>query len=127
MTRPAREDGMATMQGLIWIGVLLSIGCACILAVGVLTTHRRAQGAADLAALAGAQALVRGESACAAAGDVADHNRASVTTCTVTDRDVVIAVSVAAPAVFPQRFEFRARARAGPETLGGLTPRDLAG
>ncbi|RYE75028.1 MAG: hypothetical protein EOO74_10665, partial [Myxococcales bacterium] len=55
------ESGAGAVSGLLWMGLLLSIGCACVLAVGVVTTHRRAQGAADLAALAGAQALVRGE------------------------------------------------------------------
>lgn len=120
------ESGAGAVSGLLWMGLLLSIGCACVLAVGVVTTHRRAQGAADLAALAGAQALVRGENPCAAAGDVAERNRASVTDCSVTDRDVVVAVSVAAPGVFPESFELRGRARAGPERLGGLEPADLS-
>lgn len=113
------------MSALLWMGVLLVIGLACVLVVGVITTHRRAQTAADLAALAGAQARQRGDDACAAATRVAGANGARLGSCRLAGHDVLVAVVVAAPVVGTD-VELPARARAGPLGLGGIAPGDLS-
>ena len=80
MTR--REDGSASLLVVVHLTVLLVVGVA-LGAVGALyVAERRAQSAADLAALAGAGALVDGRDACAAAAEVAGANGARVAVCT---------------------------------------------
>lgn len=123
MTRD--ERGAGAVSALLWVGVLLVLGVTCVLAVGVITTHRRSQGAADLAALAGAQAHQRGDDGCAAAARVAGANGARLGACRVAGRDVLVTVSVAAPAVLGSGLTLPARARAGPAGLGGLAPGDF--
>lgn len=72
--------------------------------------RQRAETAADLAALAGAQALARGDpSPCAAAGVAASANGASLAGCSVTGDAVGVAVSVSRPT------PAAAVARAGPQ------------
>jgi secretion/DNA translocation related TadE-like protein len=76
--------------------------------------HRGAQSAADLAALAGAQAQARGGDACAAASTVATANGATVDSCTVDGFDVLLQVTVTGPHWLGQRHDLSAQARAGP-------------
>lgn len=116
------EHGAGAVSGLLWIGILLALGMACVLAVGVITTHRRAQAAVDLAALAGAQAHQRGEDPCGAAAGVAARNGARLGDCHLSGADILVIVSVDAPAILGDRFTMRARARAGPAGVGGLAP-----
>lgn len=91
----------------------LTVGAA---AVGSAVVGRhRAQAAADLAALAGAQEVVAGvAAACAEAGRVGRRMGATVTRCVVDELDVVVTVDVR---VSLGRFgagPARASARAGP-------------
>ena len=62
--------GRATAPGSVlavaMMGVLVTVTVAAAGVVGVVATHRTAQSAADLAALAGAAALQDGGDACAA-------------------------------------------------------------
>ena len=77
----SRDDrGAASLLVVACVALLLLIGCALGVVAAMVRAHRAAQSAADLAALAGAAAHQRGESACAAAGSVATANGASVDT-----------------------------------------------
>ncbi len=90
-------------------------------AVGTAVVARhRAQAAADLSALAGAQRALYGTApACAEVNAVARRMGAAVTSCVVEDLDVVVSVDV--PLVLGRlgMGPARAAARAGPVTDGG--------
>lgn len=108
------ERGSASMLVVSLIGVILLLGMAAAFMTAGAAAHRRAQAGADLAALAGAVALQRGDDACAAAGQVAGSNTAEVTSCVVEGEDVVLEVRVASPEFLGHDFEIHGRARAGP-------------
>ena len=76
--------------------------------------HRVAQSAADLAALAGAQARGRGGDPCSEAALVARANGASLDECGVEGFDVRLQVTVTGPHWLGQRHDLSAQARAGP-------------
>jgi secretion/DNA translocation related TadE-like protein len=83
--------------------------------VGAALVERlQAQSAADLAALAGAAALRRGEDACAGAAAIAADNGAELVDCVVTGQRVTLRVRaiVELPVLGP--LPVTARARAGP-------------
>lgn len=80
---------------------------------GLLVAKRRAAAAADLAALAGAGAVQRGNPGCAAAATTAGANQARVVSCRQDGDIVEVEVAVAVHAV-PGVAEVRDRARAGP-------------
>jgi secretion/DNA translocation related TadE-like protein len=98
------------------VGVLLSAALA-VLAVGAaLVTRQRAEASADLAALAGARALLRGADPCGAAGRVARAGPARLVGCRPAGAAVLeVVVEVPLPGAF-RRLDMppaRARARAG--------------
>jgi secretion/DNA translocation related TadE-like protein len=95
-------------------GVLLLLGAALAVVTAVVAAHRSAQGAADLAALAGARAQSLGQDGCAAAAAVAVDNRARLTACTTAGRVVAVEVEVTGPHWLGQRADLAARSRAGP-------------
>lgn len=103
-------------------GLLLLLGSALGVVAALVVAHRSAQAAADLAAVAGATALQRGRDPCLIAGEVAAGNGASLTTCVVTGRDVLVDVTVAGPRWLGQDADLVGRARAGPVTDGGVSP-----
>ena len=115
VTRPAvGEDGAGSVLAVAMLGVLVTVTVAAAGVVGVVATHRAAQAAADLAALAGASALQDGGDACAAGVG----GRATATR--PPDRlrreewDVLVVV-VADTARLPGGvLDLRARGRAGP-------------
>ncbi len=119
--RPARgrlrdERGSA----LLWSSVVVALGAALVgllLAVGALTARGHGvQGAADLAAIAGAQAQLAGQDACGAARRSAQLNRAEVTGCAVAGDEVEIVVTVDAAVttgVGPWRATLAGHANAG--------------
>lgn len=109
------DSGSATIVAVAVMVVLLALTAGGA-AVGMTVVARhRAQAAADLSALAGAQHALYGVApACAEAATIARRMDAAVTRCAVEDLDVVVAVSV--PVVLG-RFGVgpaRAAARAGP-------------
>lgn len=95
-------------------GLLLLLGSALGVVAAMVVAHRTAQAAADLAAVAGATALQRGRDPCATAADIAVANGASLTSCTVDGRDVLVDVSVRGPRWLGQEADLDGRARAGP-------------
>lgn len=114
MKRQRSEGGVAVVWGIASMGLLVFFAVVCTQVVALVTAHRQAQSAADLAALAGAGALVRGDDACLAAHRVAQRNRASLTACRVSGTDVVVGVHVRTRGLAGRAHELEARARAGP-------------
>lgn len=107
MTRTG-DQGYATVTS---AGIVAAVASLCVLVAGVgaqVAHSHRARVAADLAAVAGAEAYYRGLDACGVAAEAAVLNAAEVTACEITDGDVV--VSVALNAVGGNE----ARSRAGP-------------
>lgn len=111
------QRGAATVLAVGLVGVLLTVTLVVAAGIALVVDHRRAQAAADLAALAGAQALAPvdgGGSACGAAGSTADANGARLVACTVVGRDVRVRVEVDGPNVAGLGASLVAEARAGP-------------
>lgn len=112
--RHRAERGGATVVTVACAGVLLLVGCALAVVVAAFADHRRAQAAADLAALAGAAALADGADGCAAAAEIAHANGAEATACTIDQAVVTVDVAVAGPDWLGWAADLTARARAGP-------------
>ena len=92
-------------------GLLMFVMTGLAAAGGLVTAQRRAQAAADLAALAGATHL---DDACARAREVAVANVAALETCRLDGDEVTVAVSVRGPRVPWRDVRVTAEARAGP-------------
>ena len=105
------ERGSASLYGVVLMAVLLAVCQALAWAGGVVVAHRRAQSAADLAALAGA---AHPGSACGAAESVAQSNGAEVISCREESANVWLEVRVRAPTLAGHRPTVTARAHAGP-------------
>lgn len=115
MTRGGRGDrGSASMLVVVHLSVLLVLTCALAAVGGLVTAHRRAQSAADLAALAGAAALADGRDACGQARAIASSNGAQLRDCWVRDREVRVRVTAPGPRWLGRRPSLAAEARAGP-------------
>ena len=108
------ERGAATVLVVALAGLLLMVGLAVTGVTAVVVAHRVAQSAADLAAIAGAQAAAVGEDGCRAAAVVAQANRSRLTDCQVLGADVLVQVSSSARPGFGLSLELGATARAGP-------------
>jgi secretion/DNA translocation related TadE-like protein len=111
MTRT--EAGFATAAVLVLCGLMVTAGAVGTGLVGLVAAHRRAESAADLAALAGAAAAQEGRAACASADLIARANGARLVGCVL--RGEVVSVVVAVEAAQPRwAGSLRARARSGP-------------
>jgi secretion/DNA translocation related TadE-like protein len=108
------DGGSATLLVVIAATVLLMVGAALTVVVAMVADHRRAQAAADLAALAGAQALARGSDGCATAAGFAQANGARLLSCVARGREIEVRVEVSGPRWLGQTPDLTARARAGP-------------
>lgn len=109
--RARAERGAATVLVVAMAGLLMFVAAGLGAAGGLVTAQRRAQAAADLAALAGATHRL---DACAHAGDVAEANAAMLEGCRLDGDDVTVEVSVAGPRVPWRDVRVTAQARAGP-------------
>ena len=113
MTRHG-DRGAATVLATACLGVVLMVGAGLGVVAAMVADHRRAQAAADLAALAGATALHQGIDACGAAQRVTSANDADLTACSVAGADVVVTVTATGPRWLGQSADLEGRARAGP-------------
>ena len=97
------------------VALVLSAGSVALGLAGAYVARQRAEAAADLAALAGGQALLHGGDACDTAGRVAAAGRARVVVCQPAATTVYLVVEVTLPGVlsWPDMPPARARARAG--------------
>ncbi|WP_349293718.1 Rv3654c family TadE-like protein [Corynebacterium suedekumii] len=94
LRRQLGDDGYATIATAGFAAALLTLYAAVGAAAALVIAHHEAQVAADLAAVAGAFAVYRGEDACGAADAVAGYNGASIRTCTVSGADVTVSAVV---------------------------------
>lgn len=118
--RGGGQDGAGTVLAVAMMGLLVTITVGTAGAVGVVAAHRRAQSAADLAALAGASALQDGRDACDRAAVIARRNGADLRQCRTRDWQVAVVVSRAVR--LPGRdVELEGRGLAGP--VSGLSGR----
>ena len=113
------EEGSGTVLALTIIAVLLVVTVVIAGLIGVVSANRRASAAADLSALAAADAY-RGLTAgdpCAVAADLAERHGAHLESCTFPDRPETVEVTVAVPVAGPMGAlgPARVRARAGAE------------
>lgn len=113
MTRP-EQRGSATLFAVAVIGVLVLVGAGLGVVGALVHAHRIAQSAADLSALAGAEAWGRGRDPCTASAAVASANAAVLDSCAVDGLDVRVQVTVAGPHWLGQDHDLSAQARAGP-------------
>ena len=93
---PTGDRGAATVLVVAMAGLLMFVTTGLAAVGGLVTAQRRAQAAADLAALAGASHL---DDACARASEVAIANAAALDACRVDGADVSVEVSVPGPRV----------------------------
>lgn len=109
------DAGMATVLAVTAVGLICVLAVALVQVGLVVVAKHRAQAAADLAALAGSAAILRGDDGCAVARSVAAKNGAHLVRCR-TDL-AVVTVSAERPADLLARFRFRASAdaRAAPD------------
>ncbi|WP_371852051.1 Rv3654c family TadE-like protein [Nocardia salmonicida] len=111
----AGDAGGATVFVCVALAGLICLTLSVGQVGGVVVARHRAQGAADLGALAAAGVLAEGaESGCGEAGEIARRMRVRVRRCVVAQWDVVVEVEANVSAgVFGMRT-VRASARAGP-------------
>lgn len=110
--RAGRERGAATVVAVALVGVVLLVGLALGEVAAWVAAHRRAQAAADLAALAAAAQVAADP--CAAATRVATANGARLTSCRPDGLEVRVEVAVDAPRRLGPAAVLEAEARAGP-------------
>lgn len=114
------EAGSGTVLALTIIAALLVLTVVIAGLIGVVSANRRASAAADLSALAAADAyrgLTEGDP-CAVAADLAERHGAHLESCTFPDRPETVEVTVAVPVAGPMGMlgPARVRARAGAES-----------
>lgn len=108
------EGGIATVWGLSWVLVCLSVGWTCLLAAAVVASQHHLDAAADLASLAGAARSQLGGDGCAAAQQVTDGNGVLLLTCEIEGGDVVVTVNDTIALPFGLDGRLFSAARAGP-------------
>lgn len=116
------EEGSGTVLALTIIAALLVATVVIAGLIGAVSANRRASAAADLSALAAADAyrgLTEGDP-CAVAADLAERHGAHLESCTFPDRPETVEVTVAVPVAGPMGMlgPARVRARAGAEHPG---------
>jgi secretion/DNA translocation related TadE-like protein len=113
VNRRRDEEGVAVVLALGLVVLLTVVAVVGVGVVALVATHRQVQAAADLAALAGAQAATAGEDPCAAAARIARDNRAHLEECR-REGEVVAVVLTSGPLAWAGDSALRGRARAGP-------------
>lgn len=118
-TEFADDRGAASVLASFAILTLLVVAALIVQVGSVVATRHKAQSAADLAALAAAGALDRGNpSACAAAETIARRMAVDVDECVVEEWDAIVTVSARVELSTFGMKEVRAVARAGPVESG---------
>ncbi|GAA1953646.1 hypothetical protein GCM10009798_11010 [Nocardioides panacihumi] len=108
------DRGSAVPFAVACLGLVLLLGAALGVVGAMVVDHRRAQAAADLAALAGASALGDGGDGCGAAARIAAGNGASLADCVAEGADLRVTVVVRGPGWLGAHGDLTAQARAGP-------------
>jgi secretion/DNA translocation related TadE-like protein len=113
------EHGSSTLFAVSCLAVLLVLGAALGVVAAMVHAHRVAQSAADLSALAAADAVGTGRDPCAVGAAIAAANQARVTSCRVGGREASVRVLVSGPGWLGQTGDLEAEARAGPASGPG--------
>lgn len=119
----ADSRGFATVAAAAVIAALVTVLLLVFYLGAAVAARHRAQSAADLVALAGAQAAVWGEAdPCAAATDLAGRQEGTVTVddCRLDGEDLVVSVAVPIRVGPLGVRRAEARARAGPADQAGV-------
>jgi secretion/DNA translocation related TadE-like protein len=112
------DEGSGSVWVLSLLMVLTSVGVAGLFVAGALARSARAAGAADLAAIAAADAVLHGHGdACIVAARVAAANGAELATCVVRGEVVDVTTRVRAASGIAPVPDSSAGARAGPVDL----------
>ncbi|WP_040162384.1 Rv3654c family TadE-like protein [Nigerium massiliense] len=117
-----RRGERGNVTGLVAVAMMLLaaiVGVVVIASAYRAVTHQ-AQGAADLAALAGGEAAAGGHDACAAAGSTAQANGVRITACTLVGDEIDFVVSVTVvrePSWRPLGLSLKAEAQANAGVL----------
>lgn len=122
MSRRRRDDdGSATVWAVHLLALLTAVAVAASAMTALVAGHRRAQAAADLAALAGATAAQSGLAACSAAATIAARNHARLQACAEADGVVTLRVETRA-VVLGRSHSLLGMARAGPADDAAAPP-----
>jgi secretion/DNA translocation related TadE-like protein len=109
------EHGSATVHAAA-VAVFLVVAAIVLLQVGSLVRMRhQVAAAADLAALAGSQASVRGEDGCAAARTIARRNGAELSACRMDFDVATVNARAVSPPWWGSRWVTNQDARAAPD------------
>ena len=108
------EAGSATVFGLAFTGVLVTIALVGATVASMLVGQRRAASGADLAALSGASAVQHGKPGCEEAADLAAANDVRLVLCDTSREVVTVVVATEVASALGSTWTVRARARAGP-------------
>jgi secretion/DNA translocation related TadE-like protein len=112
---PRTDDrGVASVLAVAWIVVVMTAGWIAMLAVAITAAQHHLDGAADIAAIAAAQAAQSGEDACTTAARVARGNDVSLGDCRHEGLDVVVTVVDAIDLPLHVDGTIKSTARAGP-------------
>jgi len=112
--------GVATVLGIGFVALILVVALVATGVAALVFAHRRAQSAADLAALAAASGYQRGVAACGEAKRIAAANRGRLVGCALDGP--VATVEVECLVVLGGTFRMHGRAKAGPVGLGTEMP-----
>lgn len=115
LPRERTEEGVATVAAVTVVGFVLLVAAALVQVGLVVAAKHRAQAAADLAALAGSAASLRGDDGCATARAVARRNGVKLTSCRADLAVVTLRADSSASVVWSGRFRTSADARAAPD------------
>ena len=109
-----REAGSATVRTAAFLLVFVLFSVTLLHGAAFMQARHRAQAAADLGAIAAAQAVALGsakEAACGEAGRVAKANGASLASCTIAGARATVQATAPGPSILPDP---QARGLAGP-------------
>ncbi len=120
-----RDTGSGTVLGIALIAVISLLGLLGTAQAQAILLSHTVQGAADLSAIAGAQALA---DPCARAESIAQSNGVKLTRCSVNGLDVSVEVEAAVPSLTHKLLDrfgisvnnVRAEATAGPPDFGSV-------
>lgn len=109
------EAGVATVSAVVALGLVM-VGAAALVQVGlVIAAKHRVQAAADLAALAGSAATLRGDDGCAVAAAAARRNHAVLGQCRADLAVITVRAVGTTDMLWGVRHRQTADARAAPD------------
>lgn len=113
------DRGSATIWGVGWMAVCASLAAVVTCAALGTAQQHAVDGAADLAAIAAATAIQRGQDGCTAAAMSATNNGVVLAGCTVAGELVEVRTSSRARLPFGLNLTMSGLARAGPDPGAG--------